>query len=60
MAKKTKNVRWTTVVPSQEEQYDLKRRALIREAGKAFSRKGFHNTSMNDAAEVLNVTKPAL
>src|SRR3978361_1927084 len=60
MAKKTKNLRWTTVVPSPGEQYVLKRRALIREAGKAFSRKGFHNTSMNDVADVLNVTKPAL
>lgn len=38
----------------------MKRLALIREAGRAFSRKGFHNTSMDDVAEVLNVTKPAL
>lgn len=60
MAKKTKNARWATAVPSQEEQYRLKRQTLIREAGKAFSRKGFHNTSMNDVAEMLNVTKPAL
>jgi AcrR family transcriptional regulator len=55
-----KNMRWTAALPTQEEQYQLKRRALIREAGKAFSRKGFHNTSMDDVAKVLNVTKPAL
>lgn len=52
--------RWTTAVPTQEEQYDLKRLALIREAGRAFSRKGFHNTSMEEVAAILNVTKPAL
>lgn len=38
----------------------MKRNALIREAGRAFSRKGFHNTSMEDVARALNVTKPAL
>jgi AcrR family transcriptional regulator len=60
MAKEKKAVRWNTAVPSLEEQYDLKRSTLIREAGKAFSQKGFHNTSMDDVAKVLNVTKPAL
>jgi len=43
-----------------EEQFQMKRLALIREAGKAFSRKGFHNTSMEEVAATLNVTKPAL
>lgn len=55
-----KKARWATAVPSREEQHALKRQALIREAGRAFSRKGFHNTSMDDVAKVLNVTKPAL
>lgn len=60
MATSKKTIRWATAVPSREEQHAAKRLALIREAGRAFSRKGFHNTSMDDVAKVLNVTKPAL
>ncbi len=60
VAKSGSKARWKSALPSQEEQYQLKRLALIREAGKAFSRKGFHNTSMDEVAATLNVTKPAL
>ena len=52
--------RWGVQIPSQEEQYKIKRQTLIREAGKAFSKKGYHNTSLADLAKVLNVTKTAL
>ncbi|OAJ51706.1 hypothetical protein A6V36_16530 [Paraburkholderia ginsengiterrae] len=38
----------------------LKKTALIREAGRAFKTKGFHNTSLDEVAEALNVTKAAL
>ena len=60
MAVKNKKPRWSSAVPDRDEQHALKKLALIREAGRAFSRKGFHNTSMDDVAKVLNVTKPAL
>jgi AcrR family transcriptional regulator len=58
-AQKT-STRWGTIVPTLEDQFQNKRRALIREAGKAFSRFGYRNTSLDDIAKVLNVTKPAL
>lgn len=54
------NQRWSANMLSPEEQYEAKRRALIREAGKAFSKSGFHNTSLADVAAALNVTKTAL
>lgn len=52
--------RWSDVVPSRRDQFQLKRTAVIREAGKAFGRRGFHNTSLDEVAQVLGVTKPAL
>ncbi len=38
----------------------MKRNALLREAGREFKRNGFHKTSLEDIAKVLNVTKGAL
>jgi len=52
--------RWKGAIQSQQDQYRLKKLALMREAGRAFSRKGFHNTSLDEVAAQLNVTKPAL
>ena len=61
MARARKNpVQWSTAVPSREDQFQLKRQALIQEAGKAFGKLGFHNASLDDVARVLGVTKPAL
>ncbi len=52
--------RWNDAVLTRDEQYRLKRQAVIREAGRAFSREGFHGTSLEDIAKTLNVTKAAL
>lgn len=52
--------RWGNAVPPDEEQFETKRRALVREAARAFGRRGFHNTSLDEIAEALGVTKPAL
>ncbi len=51
---------WSDVVASQDEQFRLKRDALLREAARAFNARGFHNTSLDDVAAVLGVTKAAL
>lgn len=51
---------WSNVVASQDEQFRLKRNALLREAARAFSSGGFHNTSLDDVAAALGVTKAAL
>ena len=39
---------------------ELKREALIRVAARAFNVRGFHNTSLDDIADALEVTKPTL
>ncbi len=38
----------------------VKRRAVIRESGRIFSRRGYHNTSLDDVAKALNVSKGTL
>jgi AcrR family transcriptional regulator len=38
----------------------LKREAVIRAAARAFNARGFHNTSLDDIAATLEVTKPTL
>ncbi len=43
-----------------EEQHRIKRDALFRVAARAFNENGFHNTTLDDIAARLNVTKPAL
>jgi len=39
---------------------EVKREAVIRAAARAFNRKGFHNTSLDDIAATLEVTKPTV
>lgn len=38
----------------------LKREAVIRAAARAFNARGYHNTSLDDIAATLEVTKPTL
>lgn len=52
--------RWASAVPAREEQLGIKRKALIREAARAFSRRGSHGATLDDVAERLGVTKAAL
>lgn len=51
---------WNNVVKSADEQYELKKKAVIAEAIRAFGHTGYHNTSLDDIASRLSVTKPAL
>ena len=44
----------------REKQHGNKRRAVIRAAGEAFRRHGYHNTSMTEIAAALGLTKAAL
>lgn len=60
MSRKKDKARWATAIMSPDELFNMKKMALLREAGQAFRRKGFHNTSMDEVAAALNVTKPAL
>lgn len=51
---------WKNAVVSREEQRELKREALLREAAAAFNQRGYHATSLDDIANSLGVTKAAL
>ncbi|WP_028219741.1 TetR/AcrR family transcriptional regulator [Paraburkholderia oxyphila] len=57
---KESTARWKNALPSREDLQKLKKAALIREASRAFKEKGYHNVSLDDVAERLNVTKAAL
>ncbi len=52
--------RWTSAVPDREEQQELKRKAIVREAARIFSRRGSAGATLDDVADRLGVTKPAL
>ena len=45
---------------NREKQFAAKRRAVIRAAGEAFRRQGYHNTSMTGIAKALGLSKAAL
>lgn len=60
MAKAARAVRWKTEVLDIEEQRRIKERAILREAGRAFGRFGFHNTSLDEVARALHISKPTL
>jgi AcrR family transcriptional regulator len=51
---------WNGTVQSRDQQFDLKRNALLKQAARAFSSHGYHATSLDDVAKTLGVTKPAL
>ncbi|WP_178133282.1 TetR/AcrR family transcriptional regulator [Vineibacter terrae] len=40
--------------------YDIKREAVIATAARLFQEKGYRNTTLNDIAAALNVTKPTI
>src|SRR6202008_2224110 len=52
--------RWKNASQKNDEISGLKRDAIIREAGRIFSRDGFHNASLDEVARVLNVSKGTL
>ena len=51
---------WHDVLPSRSEQREMKREALLRAAVSAFNRRGFSQTSLDEIAQNLGVTKAAL
>jgi AcrR family transcriptional regulator len=46
--------------PSRAKTRQLKREAVILAAARAFRERGYHNTSLEDVASALNVTKPTI
>ena len=55
-----KGAKWNNAVSGADEQYQLKKQAVIAEASRAFGRHGYKTVSLDEIAKTLNVTKPAL
>lgn len=51
---------WKNLVPNRKVLHQLKREAVLRQAVTAFSKNGFHATSLDDIANSVGVTKAAL
>lgn len=52
--------RWNKLVATTEDRQQEKREILIREAGAAFGRNGFYNTTLEDVARSMGITKAAI
>jgi AcrR family transcriptional regulator len=50
---------WKRLADRKQER-DVKREAVLLEAARSFTSRGFHQTSLDDIAAVLHVTKPTL
>ena len=53
-------MRWGKTIQSKDVQHELKRMAILKTAGRLFNQKGFRETSLNDLAHELQITKPTL
>lgn len=53
----TKNPKWEGAGLTRQEVHDAKRRALVAAANQIFRKKGYYNTSMDEVARYLNVSK---
>jgi len=53
-------VRWNNSQQTSDEIQKLKRDTVLREAGRAFSARGYHNTSLDDVARTLGISKGTL
>ncbi len=59
MAKATKRA-WGVAIANRDEQFEQKRQAVLRTAARTYSQRGFHETTLADIADELNVSKPTL
>jgi AcrR family transcriptional regulator len=57
---KVQNLRWGSHVAGTQPPTDQKRLAILRTAAQLFNERGFYETTLNDLAERLHVTKPSL
>jgi AcrR family transcriptional regulator len=51
---------WKNDQQTNDDVQRVKRDAVIKEAGRAFSKRGYHNTSLDDVAKALQVSKGTL
>ncbi|WP_293456366.1 TetR/AcrR family transcriptional regulator [Phenylobacterium sp.] len=60
MAKATPKRPWGEGIQDRGEQYELKRQVVLRTAARIYTQRGFHETTLTDIAEALNISKPTL
>lgn len=58
--RKSDGRKWNNTAEGSNDQYQIKKKAVIAEASRAFARNGYKNVSLDEIAAALNVTKPAL
>lgn len=51
---------WKNAAPSRDQIFQLKRTVLLRETARAFTARGYRDTSLDEVAKTLGVTKSAL
>ncbi len=51
---------WTEAIPDRDERRRLKRQAILDRAARLFHERGYHETTLDDIAAALAVTKPTL
>ncbi|MDB5041062.1 MAG: bacterial regulatory s, tetR family protein [Candidatus Eremiobacteraeota bacterium] len=51
---------WTEAIPDRDERRRLKRQAILDQAARLFYQRGYHETTLDDIAAALAVTKPTL
>jgi AcrR family transcriptional regulator len=52
--------RWKNALQTNDEIQRFKREAVLKEAGRAFGKRGYHNTSLDEVAKALQVSKGTL
>lgn len=60
MSKASPKRAWGASIQNRDEQFELKRQVVLRTAARTYSRNGFHETTLADIADELNISKPTL
>jgi len=60
MVKATPKRAWGAAIQNRDEQYEMKRQVVLRTAARTYSKNGFHETTLADIADELNISKPTL
>ncbi|MBC2778935.1 TetR/AcrR family transcriptional regulator [Parasphingopyxis marina] len=60
MTKNAPKRAWGTAIQNRDEQFEMKRQVVLRTAARTYSKRGFHETTLAEIAEELNISKPTL
>lgn len=60
MPKATPKRPWGQAIQDRGEQFEMKRQVVLRTAARIYTERGFHETTLADIADELNISKPTL